>query len=216
VAPEPEGSSPHSQQPANGPYPEPGKSTPPPPPAIRPKVHFDPILPSTPWSSNWSLSLELSHQNPVHVSPLSHSILLDLICLIISGDEYKLWSYPLLLDPKKYELESDNLYIIMSFLGSVTKKNHPYTYVCVCSAWKIKSDPSRLIKKIVKMHFLEYTDIAKVCFTVRHIGRCCTFLRQVPPTCCSLFDILCKYHWTFSIPQFPSRVIGTHREWGAR
>jgi hypothetical protein len=31
VAPEPEGSSPHSQQPANGPYPEPGESTPHPP-----------------------------------------------------------------------------------------------------------------------------------------------------------------------------------------
>jgi hypothetical protein len=30
VAPEPEGSSPHSQQPANGPYPEPGESPPPP------------------------------------------------------------------------------------------------------------------------------------------------------------------------------------------
>jgi hypothetical protein len=28
VAPEPEGSSPHSQQPANGPYPEPAESTP--------------------------------------------------------------------------------------------------------------------------------------------------------------------------------------------
>jgi hypothetical protein len=31
VEPEPEGSSPHSQQPANGPYPEPGESTPHPP-----------------------------------------------------------------------------------------------------------------------------------------------------------------------------------------
>jgi hypothetical protein len=31
VASEPEGSSPHSQQPANGPYPEPGEPTPPPP-----------------------------------------------------------------------------------------------------------------------------------------------------------------------------------------
>jgi hypothetical protein len=39
VAPEPEGSSPHSQQPANGPYPEPGESTPlPPPPTNLPKV----------------------------------------------------------------------------------------------------------------------------------------------------------------------------------
>jgi hypothetical protein len=55
MAPEPEGSSPHSQQPANGPYPEPGESTPH-PPANLPKVHFDPILSSTPWSSKWSPS----------------------------------------------------------------------------------------------------------------------------------------------------------------
>jgi hypothetical protein len=74
VAPEPEGSSPHSQQPANGPYPEPGESTQhPPPPTNLPKIHFDPILPSMPWSSKWSLSFGLSHQNPVHVSPLSHA-----------------------------------------------------------------------------------------------------------------------------------------------
>jgi hypothetical protein len=37
VAPEPEGSSPHSQQPANGPYPEPGESTPHPPQPISPR-----------------------------------------------------------------------------------------------------------------------------------------------------------------------------------
>jgi hypothetical protein len=70
VAPEPEGSSPHSQQPANCPYPEPGESTPHPPTNLR-KVHFDPILTSTPRSSKWSFSFGLSHQNPVHVSPLS-------------------------------------------------------------------------------------------------------------------------------------------------
>jgi hypothetical protein len=52
VAPEPEGSSPHTQQPANDPYPEPGESTPHPPTNL-PKVHFDPILPSTHWSSKW-------------------------------------------------------------------------------------------------------------------------------------------------------------------
>jgi hypothetical protein len=72
VAPEPEGSSPHWQQPANGPYPEPGESTPHPPTKL-PKVHFDPILPSTPWSYKWSFSFGLSHQNPVNVSPLSHA-----------------------------------------------------------------------------------------------------------------------------------------------
>jgi hypothetical protein len=74
VAPEPEVSSPHSQKPSSGPYPEPGQSTPhPPPPTNLPKVHFDPILLSTPWSSDWAFSFELSHQNPVHVSPLSHA-----------------------------------------------------------------------------------------------------------------------------------------------
>jgi hypothetical protein len=40
VAPEPEGSSPHSQQPPSGPYPEPGESTPhSSPPTNLPKVH---------------------------------------------------------------------------------------------------------------------------------------------------------------------------------
>jgi hypothetical protein len=70
VAPEPEGSSPQSQQPASDPYPEPGKSTPHPPTNLS-KVHFDPILPSISWSCRWSLSFGLSHRNPVHVSPLS-------------------------------------------------------------------------------------------------------------------------------------------------
>jgi hypothetical protein len=50
VAQEPEGSSPHSQQPATGPCPEPVESNPH-PPAILPKIHYDHILPSTPWSS---------------------------------------------------------------------------------------------------------------------------------------------------------------------
>jgi hypothetical protein len=66
-----------------------------------PKIHFDPIFPPTPWSSKWSLSFWLSHQNLVHFCLLSyachmprppHSPWLDLICLMISGDEYKLCS----------------------------------------------------------------------------------------------------------------------------
>jgi hypothetical protein len=49
VASETDGSSPHSREPANGPYPEPDDSTPH-SPANLPEVHFDPILPSTPSS----------------------------------------------------------------------------------------------------------------------------------------------------------------------
>jgi hypothetical protein len=68
VAPEPEGSSPHSQQPASDPYPEPRESTPPPPSTISLRSI---LIPSTPWSFKWSLSFGPSHQKPVHVSPLS-------------------------------------------------------------------------------------------------------------------------------------------------
>jgi hypothetical protein len=78
---------------ATGPYLEPMESTPhPPPPSNLPKIHSDPILPSTPRSSGWSLSFGLSHQNLVHfpLPPMratcsAHLILFDLICLIILG-----------------------------------------------------------------------------------------------------------------------------------
>jgi hypothetical protein len=53
VAQEPEGSSPHSQQLSTSPHPEPVESNPH-PQAYVPKIHSDPILPSAPWSSQWS------------------------------------------------------------------------------------------------------------------------------------------------------------------
>jgi hypothetical protein len=43
------------------------------PTAYLPKIHSDPILPSTPWSFKWSLSFWLSYQNPVHIPLLSHT-----------------------------------------------------------------------------------------------------------------------------------------------
>jgi hypothetical protein len=53
-----------------GPYPEPGECTPhpPPPPANFPKIHSNPIFPSTPRSPYF----RLSHQNLLHFSPTSH------------------------------------------------------------------------------------------------------------------------------------------------
>jgi hypothetical protein len=93
VAQEPEGSSPHSQQPATGPCPEPVDSNPH-PEAKLPKIHSDPIFPPTPWSDEWVLSFGLSHQNLAQFSVLSmratfpaHLIRLGLTCLMISGDE---------------------------------------------------------------------------------------------------------------------------------
>jgi hypothetical protein len=67
VAPEPEGSLPYLQEPATGPYTELTGST-----LHSPSqsLHSDPILPSTPWFSKWSLSFWLSHQSTTLSSPL--------------------------------------------------------------------------------------------------------------------------------------------------
>ena len=66
---EPQGSLPHSQVPATCPCPEPARS-----PHSSTfhflKTHLNIILPSTPGSPHWSLSLRFPHQDPIHPSPL--------------------------------------------------------------------------------------------------------------------------------------------------
>ena len=65
---EPEDSLPHSQLPATSPYIEPTRSTPYPHILL-----LNIILPSTPGSPKWSLSLRFPHQNPVYATFLPHT-----------------------------------------------------------------------------------------------------------------------------------------------
>ena len=69
---EPEGSLPHSQVPATCANPQTDRSSTYPTSHFM-QIHINIILPSTPGTSKWSLSLRIPHQNPVYASPLPHT-----------------------------------------------------------------------------------------------------------------------------------------------
>jgi len=69
---EPEGSLPHSPVPPNCPYPETDQSSSCTPPHFL-KIHLGIILPFTPGSSKWSLSVRFPDQIPAYTSFLPHT-----------------------------------------------------------------------------------------------------------------------------------------------
>jgi hypothetical protein len=111
---ETEGSKPSSQEPATGHYPEPTESTSPPPINL-PKIHSHPILPSTPWSSEWSLSFRFSQRNLVRFSILSHACHRPIPCpphspwLDLPND---VWKWVKIMKPLTVQLPPFSYYII--------------------------------------------------------------------------------------------------------
>ena len=70
---EPEASLPHSQVIVICPYFKPDQSSPCLLPSHSLKIHLNIILPSTPGSPQWSLSLRFPHENPLCTSPLPNT-----------------------------------------------------------------------------------------------------------------------------------------------
>jgi hypothetical protein len=122
-----------------------------------PKVHLNVILPPTPRSSQWSLTLGPSNQNPVNASPLPHASHMSRpphppwlnLDLIIFCEEYRLWISSLwnfLHDPSTSLLGPN---ILLNTLFSNT--------LSLCSSLKMRDQVSQqycTIGKIAVLYIL--------------------------------------------------------------
>jgi len=136
---EPECSLPHSQVPSTCCYPEPARSSPYPHIPLL-KIHLNIILPSTPGSSQWSLSFRFPTKTlytlllpPVRATWPTHLILLYFITRTIFGEQYRSLSSSLcsfLHSPVTSSLLDPNILLstlsLRFSLNASDQVSHPY------------------------------------------------------------------------------------------
>ena len=134
---EPEGSLPHSQQPAPSSYPEPHQSSLCSSTHFS-KIHFNIILPSMPVFSKWSPSLRFRHQNPICISAPPHVLHTPPISYLLSS--FSVCS--LLHSPVNSSFIGQNI--------TTTTTNHVYS-------WQYSSDEIVILNKRSVWRYNNYT-----------------------------------------------------------